>query len=160
MIRIATREDAPQVAVIYNYYVVNTIVTFEEEPVSDAEVAERILLNQSHGVWLVSEKEGEILGYSYAAPFASRCAYRSTAETTIYISQSHQRQGHGIALYNSLLEHLRNSTWHCAIGLITLPNEGSITLHEKLGFIKVGELSEVGWKFGNWINVGYWQLIF
>jgi phosphinothricin acetyltransferase len=79
-------------------------------------------------------------------------------ETTVYVAPDHRRQGHGIKLYTALIEHLHDRDLHCAIGLIALPNTESVALHEKLGFRKAGELSEVGWKFGKWVNVGYWQL--
>jgi phosphinothricin acetyltransferase len=160
MIRSATPDDAPSVASIYNYYVQNSVVTFEEESVPNSVMAERITDGLSVGAWLVVESGGELLGYSYSAPFAARSAYRKSVETTVYVAHDHLWQGHGSRLYNSLIERLRSEDLHCAIGLIALPNQGSVSLHEKLGFRKVGELGEVGWKFEKWVNVGYWQLVF
>jgi L-amino acid N-acyltransferase YncA len=160
MIRPATIDDASQVAAIYNYFIANTVVTFEEVTVSDDVMSERISHGQSVGRWIVAESGGEVHGFSYAMPFAARSAYRRSVETTVYVAHDHLRRGYGIKLYNSLFEHLRSDNLHCTIAIIALPNQESVALHEKLGFIKVGELSEVGWKFGRWVNVGYWQLLF
>ena len=159
MIRPATPQDAQHIAEIYNYYIENTIITFEEEVVSGNTMAERLARGLQAGPWYVADVDGEVCGYCYAAPFAARSAYRFSAETTVYVSHKHQRKGFGCSLYSSLIQKLREERHHCAVGLIGLPNQGSVTLHEKLGFTKVGELREVGRKFGRWVDVGFWQLL-
>lgn len=157
MIRAATPDDAGHIASIYNHYVEHTVVTFEEEPVTATDMRARIDDGLPTYPWLVAERDGEITGYAYATRWKPRSAYRNTVETSVYISPGHPRQGFGEALYRALIEHLRNQDFHCALGGIALPNEASIALHEKLGFRKVGELEEVGFKFDRWVNVGYWQ---
>lgn len=159
MIRSATLQDATEIASIYNHYVQNTVITFEEEAVSDSEMAERIRQGQTAGSWLVAEIDGTLLGYTYSAPFAARSAYRKSVETTVYVAHEHRRRGYGSKLYSALIDCLRDQKLHCAMGLIALPNQESVSLHEKLGFRNAGALSEVGWKFGRWVNVGYWQLM-
>ena len=159
MIRQATAEDGAQIAAIYNYYVDNTFVTFETEPVSDSEMQSRITDGLSSYPWLVAKENGTVLGYAFATEWKSRSAYRLTAETTIYLDQDHLGQGVGLALYRQLIDTLRDRGLHCALGGIALPNPASVALHEKLGFRKVGELEQVGWKLEQWVNVGYWELM-
>ena len=158
MIRSATQQDAEAIAALYNHYVDNTVVTFEEEPVTGAEIARRIEHVTRTHPWLTYEKQGALVGYAYAAPWHSRCAYRLSVETTIYLDVKHLGEGIGSALYAALIAELRERRFHCAIGGIALPNDASVALHEKLGFRKAGEFKEVGYKLGRWIDVGYWEL--
>ena len=159
MIRSATTADAAAIAAIYNHYVVNTIVTFEEEPISTAEMARRIEeMLQSHG-WFVCVEHSKILGYAYASKWKSRCAYRYSVESTVYLDKDATGRGLGTMLYTTLIADLKERGIHGIIGGIALPNEPSVTLHEKLGFQKVAHFKEVGWKFDQWIDVGYWELI-
>jgi len=157
MIRVATGADAAAITAIYNYYIKNTTVTFEETPLESADLAQRIAAVSADFPWLVLEHGARILGYAYASRFHARSAYRSTVETTVYVANDAHRGGVGTELYGDLLERLRALKLHRALGVIALPNEASVALHEKLGFRKVGELEEVGWKFSRWINVGYWE---
>jgi L-amino acid N-acyltransferase YncA len=159
MIRSATIEDAARIAAIYNHYVEGTVITFEEAVVSDAKMTGRMAEATSSCPWLVSEANGAIVGYAYASPWNPRSAYRNSVETTVYVAPDHLREGIGVRLYSSLIEHLKSHGFHCALGVIALPNRGSVALHEKLGFQKVGELKELGWKLERWVNVGFWQLL-
>ncbi len=158
MIRAATADDGGQIASIYNHYIEHTVVTFEEELVGTADMRERIEQGLAAYPWLVAHLDDGVAGYAYATRWKPRSAYRNTVETSVYISPAHARQGLGEALYRALIENLREQGFHCALGGIALPNEASVSLHEKLGFRKVGELEQVGWKFDRWVNVGYWQL--
>jgi L-amino acid N-acyltransferase YncA len=159
MIREARTEDAEAICKIYNHYIINTIITFEEEPVSLGEMKDRILRVTLTFPWLVSEKNGIVNGYAYVANWKTRSAYRFSVESTIYLHPDFIGKGLGRKLYASLISDLRNRSLHSVIGVIALPNESSVALHERLGFQKVAHLKEVGWKFNQWIDVGYWQLI-
>ena len=160
MIRPATPADAAAIAAIYNHYVVHTIVTFEEEEISTKEMALRITEVQGAGrPWFVWEETGKVLGYSYASGWKSRCSYRFSLETTVYLDQAATGRGLGTQLYSALIDALRQTKTHALIGGVALPNAGSVALHEKLGFVKIGHFKEVGWKFDQWIDVGYWELI-
>ena len=160
MIRPAAAADAESIAGIYNHYVSNSIITFEELPVSSAEMAVRIAAVASTMLpWLICEHEGVVVGYSYASPWKTRGAYRFTVETAIYVAPSCGRRGFGTVLYRALLEQLRQRGMHVALGGIALPNPESVALHERVGFQRTAQLSEVGFKFGQWIDVGYWQLL-
>jgi phosphinothricin acetyltransferase len=159
MIRASTAADAAAIADIYNHYVRETVVTFEETPVSDAEMARRIADIGQSFAWLVWDEGGTVLAYAYASRWKSRSAYRFSVESTVYVAAGHHGRGLGSKVYGALLEALRGR-FHSTVGGIALPNPASVALHEKLGFKKMGHFAEVGWKFDRWVDVGYWQLIF
>jgi len=159
-IRAAEPPDAAGIAAIYNHYVERSIVTFEEEPVSDAEMARRIEDVRADSLpWLVAEEKGEVLGYASSRPWKPRRGYRFSAEVTVYAEHGSAGRGIGTALYEHLLPALRARGIHAAMGGIALPNAASVALHEKLGFEKVAHFREVGFKFDRWIDVGYWEKI-
>jgi len=160
MIRPITLEDAPAICGIYNHYIQNSTITFEGAIVSEAEMRERIKEVTKDLPWIVSCQNGKIVGYAYGSKWKGRCAYRYSAESTIYLDPSVHGKGMGKELYSELLSKLKNGGMHCVMGGIALPNEKSVGLHERLGFSKVAHFKEVGWKFEKWIDVGYWQLIF
>jgi len=161
MIRMAAAADAAALARIYNHYVRETIVTFEEEPVADAEMARRLADVQAASLpWLVAEEADGVVGYACARPWKPRRGYRFSTEVSVYLDAAHGGRGLGTKLYTNLLSELRTRHIHAAMGGIALPNEASVRLHEKLGFEKVAHFREVGFKFGAWIDVGYWEKIF
>jgi phosphinothricin acetyltransferase len=158
-IRTASPAAAAALCAIYNPYVATTAITFEEEPVAEPDMAQRIADVEAVGLpWLVAEADGKIVGYAYATKWRVRPAYRHSVESTVYVDAARVGQGVGRALYAALLDELRQRGLHLVIGGIALPNEGSVGLHERLGFCKVAHFAEVGMKFGRWIDVGYWQL--
>ncbi len=159
MIRTATANDAFQIAGIYNYYIANTTVTFEEEQVSTEEMQERINEVLKKYPWLVFEQEGKILGYAYASAWKSRCAYKYSVETTVYLQNGLSGKGHGSKLYAELLSQLQKMGLHGVIGGVALPNEACIALHQKNNFEQVAHFKEVGYKFNKWIDVVYWEKI-
>ncbi|WP_043319746.1 arsinothricin resistance N-acetyltransferase ArsN1 family B [Microbulbifer sp. HZ11] len=160
MIRQAEKSDAANIAEIYNYYVLNTCITFEVEPVTEEEMTLRILECQENGLpWLVAEYEGEVVGYSYASKWKGRCAYRHSVEATVYLDRTAVSKGWGSKLYSDLFSKLAKSGVHAVISGIALPNDASVSLHEKFGMEKVAHFKEVGRKFDNWVDVGYWQCL-
>jgi L-amino acid N-acyltransferase YncA len=160
VIRPVAEEDAPELARIYNHYIVESVATFEETPVTAADMGARIAAVSGAGLpWLVSTADKRLTGYAYATAWKPRSAYRFTVESTVYVDPEAVGQGTGTALYKDLLVELRRRRVHAVLAGITLPNPGSIALHEKLGFRKVAELKEVGYKFARWVDVGYWQAL-
>jgi len=158
-IRSATPDDAAAICAIYNPYVAGTTISFEEEPVSPGDMAQRIADVQAAGLpWLVAESNGRLAGYAYATRWRARPAYRSSVESSVYVDAALAGKGTGTALYRALLDELRGSEVHMVIGGIAQPNERSVALHERMGFRKVAHFSEVGRKFGGWVDVGYWEL--
>jgi len=160
MLRAATPADAAAIAGIYNHYILNTVVTFEEEVLPVEEMARRITETLADGnPWFVWEESGRVLGYAYAGKWKSRCSYRFSVEATVYLDPVATGRGLGTKLYSALIDRYRNTRIHAIIGGVALPNAASAALHEKLGFKKIAHFKEVGWKFDQWIDVGYWELI-
>ena len=159
-VRSARPEDALQVSEIYNHYIQTSTITFEEEPVSAAEMAARILEIQSLSYpWLVATAANDLLGYAYAGKWKARAAYKHSSEITVYVRPGQERSGVGSALYQQLLPALKAGGVRAAIGGVALPNDASVRLHEKFGFEKCAHFKEVGFKFNRWIDVAYWQRI-
>jgi L-amino acid N-acyltransferase YncA len=159
-IREAVSSDAEAIAEIYNHYVRQTIITFEENYVPPTELIKRIQQIQSIRLpWLIAESNDKILGYACAGKWKERAAYRFSVETTVYVQPNCLKEGIGSGLYNRLMDALKAKGYHAAMGGIALPNKASVGLHEKLGFKKVAHFTEVGYKFDRWIDVGYWQRI-
>ena len=158
-IRTVTEADAQSICGIYNYYVTDTVVTFEQEPVSTPDMKARIKDTAATYPWLVAESEEGIVGYAYATRWRSRAAYDRTAESTVYVGNGAMRRGVGSSLYRALLGALRDRSIHAVVGCIALPNPGSLAFHEKCGFRKVGHFPQVGRKFGQWVDVDFWQAL-
>lgn len=157
-IRSAQSTDADAIARIYNPYILNTIVTFEEMPVDANTMAARIEETAAAGLpWLVADIDGEVVGYAYASRWRTRSAYRHSVESTVYLATDRVRSGIGSRLYAQLLNDLTRAGMHAVVGGISLPNEASVAFHEAHGFVKVAHFSEIGFKLNRWIDVGYWQ---
>lgn len=136
-------------------------ITFEKVAVIPSDMAARVAEAIGAGLPFMLAHAREVpLGFAYASKWKGRCAYRHSVETTVYVGRDHWRCGVGMALYRRLLDLLQNSGIHAVIGGIALPNESSIALHERLGFVQVTQFREVGFKFNRWIDVGYWQRLF
>jgi phosphinothricin acetyltransferase len=157
-LRSVTLEDGAEICRIYNPYILETTITFEEEALTPEVIQTRIQqVQQSNLPWFVLEADHQLLGYAYASPWKARSAYRFTVETSIYVSMDHRRDGVGTLLYQALLQTLQECGIHSAIGILALPNPQSVNLHHKLGFHCVGQIQDAGFKFNQWIDVAYWQ---
>ncbi len=158
-IRPASANDTEAIARIYNHYILNTVISFEEEPVTGEEMARRIeKVTAADLPWLVAEAGEKIHGYAYAGPWNERIAYQQSVETSVYLDFETTGQGVGSRLYEALFEILKaKGGIHAVIGGVALPNAASVALHEKFRFEKVAHYKEVGHKFDQWIDVGYWQ---
>jgi len=156
-IRECAPSDCQALSEIYNHYIRNTVVTFEQVPVNAIEMEQRVGLVQKTHTWLVGTHNNQIVGFAYAAPWHGRSAYRHTVETTIYLAPEQMGYGYGRRLYGALLESLISFDCHVAIAVIAIPNAASVKLQQALGFEYVGVLHEVGYKFDRWVDVEYWQ---
>lgn len=157
-IRTAAVADAVAIQGIYAPIVSTTAISFEETPPSAEEIAQRIATTLQTYPYLVAEEGGEIKGYAYASQHRARAAYRWAVDVTVYIAESARRQGVGRELYETLLPILEKQRFRAAYAGIAQPNEGSVGLHESLGFTHIGTYPEVGFKLGKWHDVGYWRL--
>jgi L-amino acid N-acyltransferase YncA len=157
-VRQASPRDAERFCEIYNWYVLNTIITFELEPISSIEMSERIVQKLEKYDWLVGEHEQDIVGYAYAGSFRARAAYDHSTELSVYLDHTKTGQGFGSVLYQAMIDRCRALGFKELIGGVALPNETSVKLHERLGFQKIGVFPRVGFKFEHYIDVGFWQL--
>lgn len=157
-IRTATPDDAAAVAAIYAPIVQHTAISFETEPPSPGEMRDRIQTTLASLPWLVAEDAtGEMAGYAYASRHRERAAYQWSVDVTVYVREDARGEGVGRALYGELLPLLAALGYHQAFAGIALPNEGSIRLHEAMGFQPLGVYRQVGFKHGQWRDVGWWQ---
>ncbi|MDR2471160.1 MAG: GNAT family N-acetyltransferase [Treponema sp.] len=159
MIRPARKDDASALCTIYNHYIRETAVTFEESPVPIKEMERRIGEIGAAYPWLVYDDGVYVLGYAYINRWRDRSAYRYSAETTVYVKTGSERKGIGAALYTALLGAARKAGIHALVAGITLPNKASVALHEQFGFKKIARFNEIGFKQNRWLDVGYWELI-
>ena len=157
-IRLATERDAEEIAAIYAPNVTDSIISFELEPPSAEEMRRRIEVTLERYPWLVCERRGRVLGYSYAGAHGSRAAYRWSVDVSVYVHEEAHRTGVGRALYTSLFAALDLQGFYNAYAGATLPNPASVGLHESVGFRPVGVYRGVGYKLGAWHDVGWWHL--
>lgn len=157
IIRTAVPSDAKAIRAIYAPMVEGTAISFELEPPSVEEMAQRIESTLKVYPYLVAERDGQVLGYAYASQHRAREAYRWSVDVTVYIAPHAHRCGIGRALYGHLLPILERQGFHAAYAGIALPNAGSVGLHEAFGFTHIGTYPEVGFKHGQWHDVGYWR---
>jgi len=156
-VRDASEHDAEACAAIYAPYVTDTAITFESEPPSPAEMAERITTAQRTHAWVVLSDGGRVVGYAYGSPYKSRPAYRWSCEVSVYLEWGRRRTGGGRAVYTALFARLARRGFRTAVAGMTLPNEPSAGLHRALGFEPVGVYRNIGWKHGAWHDVAWVQ---
>jgi len=158
IIRLAEKRDVPGILEIYSPFVLNTSVTFEEIVPDEDSFWERIQGIMTELPYLVCEINGRIAGYAYASGYRSRASYRWSKEVSVYIHPDYQRKRVAHALYTSLNEMVRYQGIADLLAIITMPNEPSVAFHEQFGYRKCGEFSKVGFKLGQWQNVGWFEL--
>lgn len=159
-IRPAEERDIPDIREIYNHYVTNSVVTFDEDTWSIAQWREKFEHLQRLGLpFLVAESPtGQILGYALVQPMSSKSAYRYSVENSIYLGQAATGKGLGKALLIALIDACQEAGIRQMVAVISDKGaEASIALHEKLGFVEVGRMGRVGFKFGRWLGTIYLQ---
>lgn len=157
-IRLASTADAAQICEIYRPIVRGTAISFEQAAPDVQEIAARTTQTLEQHPWLVCDINRRIAGYAYGSSFRSRYAYQWTVETTVYVHSDYQRRGIARALYTSLVAILRQQGYCNAVGVIALPNDASVRVHEAIGFRKIGVFENMGYKLGKWHDTGWWQL--
>jgi L-amino acid N-acyltransferase YncA len=158
IIRLATLDDAEAIRDIYAPFCEATPVSFETEAPSVDEMRLRIAKTLESLPWLVCERDDRVLGYAYASKHRERAAYRWSVDVSAYVRDGYRRAGVGRALYTRLFELLRLQGFYTALAGITLPNPGSVGLHESIGFEPVGVYRRIGFKCGEWHDVAWYQL--
>ncbi|MGI9310913.1 MAG: GNAT family N-acetyltransferase [bacterium] len=156
-VRAADAADADAINRIHNHYIRNTAITFEIEPWSAQRRADWLRRFDAPYHALVAELDGAVAGFAYNTEFRNKAAYRRSTETTVYADAQTQSRGVGAALYQRLFELLAQHDFHRAFAAISLPNPGSVAFHLRFGFAQVGVLSEVGHKFGRYIDTAWFE---
>ncbi|HEY8122551.1 MAG TPA: GNAT family N-acetyltransferase [Myxococcota bacterium] len=158
-VRRAERGDLARITEIYNHYIETTPITFDVKPYAEAEREPWFAQFAASGRYqlFVAERAGCVIGYAGSLPYRPKAAYETSAEMTIYVAQDERARGVGPRLYDALFSALRGEDVHRLLAGITLPNDASVRLHERLGFELVGVYSEVGRKLGRYWDVGWWQ---
>jgi L-amino acid N-acyltransferase YncA len=156
-IRLATEADAEAMVAIYAPVVRDTAISFELAPPDAAAFRDKIRHLLEWAPCLVCEEDDRVLGYAYAGRFRDRPAYRFTVETTVYVHSDARGRGVGRALYEDLFERTIRQGFRRAVAGITLPNEASVGLHRAVGFNLVGVFPKIGFKFGRWHDVSWWE---
>lgn len=159
-VRAAAVNDAAAINRIYNHYVRNTAITFDIEPWNTqrrtawiGEFAD----SESPYHAVVAELDGEVAGFAYNSRFRPRAAYRLSCETTIYTDPENRARGTGAELYKNLFQRIENTELHRAYAVIALPNPRSVAFHQRFDFSPVGTLHEVGYKFGRYVDVAWFE---
>ena len=159
-IRPARAEDVPRLVEIYNHYVEHTHITFDLEPVSlEARMKwfERFAETGPHRLFVATDG-GNPIGYASSGVFRAKPAYARSVETSIYLAHDHVGVGSGTALYEHLLDVLTAEPQvHRAYGGVAIPNEASLALHQRIGFKRIATYSEVGFKFGRYWDVTWFE---
>jgi L-amino acid N-acyltransferase YncA len=159
VLRLATHTDAKGILEVYAPFITGTSLTFETEVPTREAFAERIRSYGRHWPWLVCEMEGNIIGYAYGARYRERKGYQWCVESSVYIKEDHQKSGIGTALYTALFDLLKQQGYRNVYAVINLPNDSSVSFHEKMGFEHFATYFKVGYKLGKWKDVGWWQLV-
>lgn len=156
-VRDASERDGEACGGIYAPYVTDTAISFEIDPPSPAEMAERIATAARTHAWVVLESEGRVVGYAYGGRLNARAAYRFSCEVSVYVERGRRRTGAGRALYDALFSRLAERGYRTAVAGMTLPNDASVGLHRAMGFEPVGTYRRIGWKHGAWHDVAWAQ---
>jgi len=156
-IRTATPGDAAALLAIYRPFVETTAVSFETEPPGVDEFATRVEKALAGWQWLVAERDGRAVGYAYGSTHRARAAYRFSVEVSAYVDPACHRQGIGSALYARLFADLAARGFCNAYAGVALPNAGSVALHRRVGFERIGVFRAVGYKFDRWHDVAWFQ---
>ena len=156
-LRIATKEDGAALAAIYAYYVENTAITFEYVAPTAEEFGERITHKLEKYPYIIAEENGRAVGYAYADMYRERAAFNWSCELSVYVDKSETGKGAGRRLYNALIELLRVQGFTSVVASITYPNDPSVALHEKMGFTHLGTMHNIGFKFGRWLDLMWFE---
>lgn len=150
-------EDISACLAIYNTYIQNTTITFEEEPLSMPVFTARVHRITEQYPFFLAKSGEKVLGYAYLDRYHERSAYRCTADLSVYLAQDARGHGAGTRLYEAIEKAGRAMGLHSIVSIVTGENTGSMRFHEKMGFCRVGKIAEAGLKFGRRLDVFFYQ---
>lgn len=157
VIRKVCKDDVVQCLAIYNYYIENTCITFEEKPLTYKQFERRVVRIAERYPFFVAVEKDKVLGYAYLDAFNDRSAYRYTADLSIYVDKDFLHNGTGSRLLAETEDAAKRAGIETLIAIVTASNENSMRFHARHGFICRGTLENVGYKFGKWLSVSYYQ---
>ena len=158
ILRSIEEKDVKACLDLYNYYVLNTTCSFEEAEVTFEDFSARVKKIGAKYPYIVAEIDGKVLGFAYVHEFAVRSAYRFAVELSLYVEREARGKNIGSALLQEILKRCKKAGFTQVISIITAENEASCAFHERKGFKFVGEVEKVGYKFGKWLNIKYYQI--
>ncbi len=160
LLRLATAGDLEAINDIYNHYVLRSTCTYQEEPETIVARQQWFDLHrpEQHPI-IVTVLNGNIVGWGSLSPYHSRCAYRYTAEISVYVHYEFHRRGIGSAILDDLIARARDIGFHAIIAVIDGDQKASVTMHARFAFTEVGHFQQVGFKFGRWLDVIYLERI-
>lgn len=153
IIRTAAVPDMEEIANIYEYYVLETAISFEQDAPNTEQMVERFYHKTLRCPWLVCEQDGAVIGYAYAGEFRERAAYQWDVELSVYVDKSAHNRGAGKALYKAMFAILRELGYCLAYSVITVPNDASVGFHRAMGFSDAGVWHSAGYKLDAWHDV-------
>jgi phosphinothricin acetyltransferase len=158
-VREGGEHDLPAVAAIYTHYVLKTTITFNTEVRTPREWLDRYRGNVRDGRYhlLVAELDGQVAGYVETAQFRPKPAYDTSVEISVYVAPDAAGAGVGGRLFEALFARLAGGEFHRAYSVIALPNESSVRFHERWGFVHRGTLTEAGRKFGQYLDIAFYE---
>ena len=154
-VRDATEADLPAIQAIYAHHVLHGLASFEEVPPGVDELRTRHAAVRAAGLpYLVADVDGAVAGYAYATLYRPRSAYRHTVEDSVYVAQGMAGRGIGAALLSAVITSCEAGPWRQMLATIGQgdANRGSIALHTRMGFARIGALRSVGFKHGQWLD--------
>ncbi|HEX3133638.1 MAG TPA: GNAT family N-acetyltransferase [Planctomycetota bacterium] len=154
-LRPASTGDLAVINAIYTHSVLHSTATYQTDPSTDAERAAWFNAHDPQHPVIVAEVDGRVVGWGSLSPFHLRAAFNCTVEESVYIHQDFHRHGIGKAILTELLKRAKELGHHRVIAAISGDQEPSLALHESLGFTERGRLTEVGFKFGRWLDLVY-----
>ncbi|WP_028241775.1 GNAT family N-acetyltransferase [Stutzerimonas azotifigens] len=161
LIRHAHADDLPGILQIYNDAVERTTAIWNEQP-ADLDNRRRWLeerQQQGFPVLVAVDEQGQVCGYATYGPWRPHDGYRHTVENSVYVREDQRGGGIGRALMVELIAHARQAGKHVMVAAIESDNRASVHMHQQLGFIHVGQMRQVGCKFGRWLDLTFMQLI-
>lgn len=158
-IRSAAVSDLHEINAIYNYYVLHSTCTYQEEPETIEARRTWFSHHDNRHPVIVAVLDGRLVGWGSLSGYHPRSAYRHTVENSVYVHHEHHRRGIGSCLLRELIDRARALEYRAVIAGIDADQAASVALHSRFQFEKVGHLRQVGFKFGRWLDVIYMELL-
>jgi L-amino acid N-acyltransferase len=155
------KAHANEILAIFNDAIVNSTALYDYKPRTPESMVGWFKAKESGRFPVIGAvgDDGRLLGFASYGTFRAWPAYKYSIEHSVYVDKDQRRKGVGEALMRRLIAAAKEQQYHCMVGGIDVANRGSIAMHEKLGFTHAGTIRQAGFKFGRWLDLGFWQLL-